>query len=652
MMNSKASIQEIQIISTLLNTEYTTIKNIANQVNLSEKTIRNKIDLINDFLEENDMGCIEKKPRVGVVLHANDEQIRKLYFYISENLDKESIGTTGDINRVIEILLKAYGHSFVSTQSLSDALYISAPTTLKIIQKVKEWFHGFNIDLINSRQDGIYLDASEYDYRIALSYYISNTNNQVEETLLKFIKNYNVNSIKKIIMKTEKEWDIALDEKSFNNVLVNIIILMHRSQYSKYLTISMEDLVTLEKYNEYTFSSSILNKLAHDTGIFIYEQEYWFLAIQILCSRFVSDKAEKQSLETLVGYDTTLISFTESMIELVGSVLNVDLSHDKILHSDLLQHLRPTIFRMRYGIQQSNSLLHYIKDEYKQAYVACWSTSVLFEKTYGLDVTEKEIGYIAIYFTLAIQRIRQPISAIFITSDSISYTNLMCQIISTHISNITNIEVINNHDYKEEDFRDIDIIFSDRPLFYTDYRNIVVYDRFMEESIASIEEQIQRILEQRMHKVKRLSPLCHSLFDVELIFVQEQFKDKEELIRFVCSKLVERGCTTDKFVDSVLKHENLTSTAIGFGAAIPHGSQFEINESRIPVVLLDKPILWDDEEMVDTVFLLGVKMTTKNEYIKTRLFYKQYIQLIESRESIEEFRKFKTNFEVYNYLLG
>ena len=68
-----------------------------------------------------------------------------------------------------------------------------------------------------------------------------------------------------------------------------------------------------------------------------------------------------------------------------------------------------------------------------------------------------------------------------------------------------------------------------------------------------------------------------------------------------------------------------TNFRIGRGIAIPHGNMSEINESRIVVAILEKPISWHGD-MVDVVFLLAVKMTTKFETRRTKQFYKDFLQ--------------------------
>ena len=52
-----------------------TNKQLADEIGLSEKTIRTKIDSINYMLKENNLGTIEKKPRVQHFSKSEDTKI-------------------------------------------------------------------------------------------------------------------------------------------------------------------------------------------------------------------------------------------------------------------------------------------------------------------------------------------------------------------------------------------------------------------------------------------------------------------------------------------------------------------------------------------------------------------------------------------------
>ena len=94
----------------------------------------------------------------------------------------------------------------------------------------------------------------------------------------------------------------------------------------------------------------------------------------------------------------------------------------------------------------------------------------------------------------------------------------------------------------------------------------------------------------------------------------------------------------------------MTTTSIGNGVSLPHGSPTEVNESKVAIAILKEPIMWDNE-LVQIIFLLGFKMITKEEIHRIQLFYKEYVSLIENEEALFMLKNMRSSIEVYKYLI-
>lgn len=92
-----------------------------------------------------------------------------------------------------------------------------------------------------------------------------------------------------------------------------------------------------------------------------------------------------------------------------------------------------------------------------------------------------------------------------------------------------------------------------------------------------------------------------------------------------------KGRCDRRIFDTVMERENKTTTTIGNGVSLPHGSPAAVNESKVAIAILDEPVMWDDEP-VEVVFLLGFKLITKDEINRIQLFYKEYVSLIDTDE--------------------
>ena len=67
-----------KILECLLENQLVTTKDIAEKTKISEKTTRTKISEINEYLLDNALGEIQKKPRIGNWLEVDDKQRSKI----------------------------------------------------------------------------------------------------------------------------------------------------------------------------------------------------------------------------------------------------------------------------------------------------------------------------------------------------------------------------------------------------------------------------------------------------------------------------------------------------------------------------------------------------------------------------------------------
>lgn len=74
MKRSKEKFYMKQILGCIMDGEIMATGKIAKEVGLSEKSVRNKLDELDDFLTQNNLGIIQRKPRVGIWLEISEEK--------------------------------------------------------------------------------------------------------------------------------------------------------------------------------------------------------------------------------------------------------------------------------------------------------------------------------------------------------------------------------------------------------------------------------------------------------------------------------------------------------------------------------------------------------------------------------------------------
>ena len=96
--------------------------------------------------------------------------------------------------------------------------------------------------------------------------------------------------------------------------------------------------------------------------------------------------------------------------------------------------------------------------------------------------------------------------------------------------------------------------------------------------------------------------------------------------------MYDNGYVTKEYQQTVFEREAIMSTDLGNRIAIPHGSEKEIIESKVAVVTLKSPILWNQHH-VDVIFLIAMNM--KNPQ-KTKNILKDLYSIMDSKKILEE----------------
>lgn len=653
MKEDKNALYNNRILTCLLTGEIYTIQQIADNVGLSEKTVRTKMTQLNDWLESESLGRIERKQGTGIWLELDEGQKKTLKDQLENSKDLDSVARLDNRNKqLIGKLLKLKPGETTTLQQLADSLYLSAPTVGGLLKDVSYWFEERNLQITSIRSKGVCLTGDEYNFRIAIKDYMMNMMPEVMEALLgTFAPGVDVARIRRVVVEAENAWRIELADNSFKMVWIMTCLSMARSHLEgKAVFVTAEE--NIQHYNEYSFAESIYQRIEKTYKMQISENDIRLLAILLLTAKKLKGFEDFNEADYTKQYDKDLGRFVKLVIDTIDSVLDIDLSEDQLLYESLLLHMRSAIFRMKYSTAVTDNISKYVKNEYKQTFLATWSTSNLFEEYYDVQVTEDELAGITLYIQAAIIRRKKgrPLTALLISERGMAASQLDIERLKYGIPEITDIQATSHHDFKLSQYGDVDVIINTSESDIRDDRVVAVGERLTEQGIETVRQKVNEIFYFRKRKEFHFNSLCHQLFEVDLLLLRPEVEDKDQLITMMVKKLEEKGDVTSGYLQSVFDRERATTTSIGRGIAIPHGNMAEINESRIVVAILDKPITWHDD-MVDVVFLLAVKMTSKFEIRRTKQFYKDFLQLTDNDDNLDAIKKMTSALDIYQFFI-
>lgn len=129
-----------------------------------------------------------------------------------------------------------------------------------------------------------------------------------------------------------------------------------------------------------------------------------------------------------------------------------------------------------------------------------------------------------------------------------------------------------------------------------------------------------------------------NFLDKDLINIEQDFAMKNTILDNMTTELIEKQKVTSEYVLSVYKRETMGNTFLEGGIAIPHGESQYITKPTISVTKLANPILWENNQYVDLIFLLALTEDNSKEIedLYTILYKKNILESLKAANSADE----------------
>jgi fructose-specific PTS system IIA-like component len=147
------------------------------------------------------------------------------------------------------------------------------------------------------------------------------------------------------------------------------------------------------------------------------------------------------------------------------------------------------------------------------------------------------------------------------------------------------------------------------------------------------------------------SSLSKPLLEKSLIITDSVACNRAESIKILADNLHVQGraLSSEAIEEALWQREDMFSTGLGFGIAIPHCKTDDVTHNSISLLRLQKPIEWEEGgEPVDVVFMLAVKESDGGA-VHMKYFSKLARKMVH-KSFREELRSLKDSFSLLTYL--
>lgn len=603
----------VRIFRILKDGKYHTSLELADILNISDRTCRKYIKILSEILIKKNVE-IESKPRFGYLLKDNNISENELF----HNEVKKIPNSAND--RLIYLINKLISEDrYIKLFDISEEIYTSSKTLSQDLKKVSELLENYNLFLERKPYYGIRLQGNEIDIR---NFYIDVLEKRLNENDIEDDVKLKIVEIAENISINFRGKNIKISDISLQNLAISFYVTLNRID-KNYL---IEDIIENEDELFKVKKGEIKACINDLKNIFNLKKDMSERDVDYLTIRFMT--TETMTYSSIKNLDVKDIQkLIEDIFFYINVTFKIDLSNDEMLYKNLYTHLIALVIRLRFGIKTQNPLIDDIKKnipfEYNLSQYVC---SRIGEK-YSKELSEDEVGYIAVILHMAkeINKRNRKKNILLICPSGRGISKFLTYTFKNSFSEYLNeINACGLSDLKYINLDEIDIVFSlvddklniNKPVYKIKY--------FLNSDDL---EDIKKILDDNKEHV-------NSIFTKELFFHFEEEINKKDLISFVSNKFKEYIKFNDDLESLIIEREKLGMTEISEDVAIPHPIHVIPSVNKIAVCLLNKSIKWINNEVKIVLFMLINNSNGENEKI-----YKLLTKVVNDKKIIDKILK-------------
>ncbi|WP_181347121.1 BglG family transcription antiterminator [Thalassobacillus sp. CUG 92003] len=387
----------------LQNTSYSTVTQLAEHLNVSNRTLYNDLSAINDWLSEQGFQQLQQSTGRGVKVHNDDRETLKRE--LRDTYESDYVYAHEERVLIIFLFLSAHPYERFTVNRFCDGFNVSRNTTLDDIKALKALLSDYQLSLHFNQADGYLIKGAEKEKRRAMVSFINKFNQETAHVHWNDQSHFH-HTFSPI---REEEWDwltqqlidletnigIEFTDELLYSLITRFSFFIRRLQLG--CTVKMEPVEhevmkgTAEYEGIADFFEAVKAYFAFEHA---QEDETVFFAAHLLSARVnhldIPSWGEKESQQ--------LKHVIYKMIEEFEQLALIEIKDYENLANNMLIHLKPAYFRMVYNIEVDNQLVTKIRENYPEIFNLTRQVVFHFERLVGKKISLDEVAYIAMHF--------------------------------------------------------------------------------------------------------------------------------------------------------------------------------------------------------------------------------------------------------------
>ena len=396
---------------------------IADELGVSKRTVQREFEYLELCIRKYHLGLENHKGK-GVEIRGNEEDIDRL----KENLGGETYPDAADRDgrrrRLLFELLR--DRTPRKLFYYSQLLGVSEATAGSDMDALCPWLEESHLGIVRRPGYGVILEGDERDYRDAMRRFIEETAGRSDayssgditgeifaEALLdaadsgiySLLEGDTVRRVDKVLRELNEPKVLQLADSAYAGLVIHISIVIERLRQGAALKSIPPEMGNLEFWDDYDLAVRILEAMEKEFEITIPRGELSYVLLHIRGAK-MAYTGEEMEFPADMG-DDKLLPMIDRMIDVYDKSIANELKEDEEFLRGLLVHLRPVLIRLSTGLRIHNPILEDIKQEYADIFDSCRRASYVITEETGYEVNEEEVGFLAMHFGAAQERVRE-----------------------------------------------------------------------------------------------------------------------------------------------------------------------------------------------------------------------------------------------------
>ena len=618
--------RQMHVIDLLNDKKWITGKEMAHILNVTDRTIRNDIEHINQFY---DCLLISADKRKGY--HIDQTLLSK-----QDIEPKEIIPQTSHERCVWLIQELLFKESEINLIQLQDRVFISGYSIDNDLKKIRRMISSYSSLKIVRNKNTIYLVGDEADKRKLYKDLLT------EETKGNFMnlnsiadlwENFDLLEVKDILEEVCEMNDYYIRDVSFPMIMIHAGVSIERIINHNYI----EDKTYNEKLKdslEYKVAKDFFSKVSQVIHIPVIEDEVVLFSYLLLgkSGKFYNrNRKESENLK--------YIFYT--IIDKIKEYFGIDLSNDYDLKLGLITHLQSLLERQVNNVKVTNLYLKEIKRKYPLVFeMAVHSGEVITECT-GYTINENELAFLALHLGAAYERSQSMYrhrGIVIIPHNQMLSIPCVEKLKNRFGERMEILEIFHFFEELQVEQCQPDFILTTVPLKHQLDIPTLQITLFVNNEDESKVFQLLNELDNKLYH-NDVVKMLKKLIKENLFHVHQTFHDTTEILNYLCDELIDNDLATKAYKEDVFKREAVSATSFMYGFAVPHSIEVSTKKSCISVLILDRSVKWGEFD-VKFIILLGIR-ETDNHLLK--IFFDWLSSIVANS------KKFEQLLEVNNY---